>query len=996
MWRERFITLLTMCWVTAVIAVPWPASAATFGEVVPIGGQASDIALDEGRGVLYIANFTAGRIDVLTLADSTIHTSIHVAPAPSSLAISGDSRFLVITHFGNILPAASSSNAVTVIDLASGARQTYALGNAPLGVAFGADGMALVATTAEFLLLDPASGRTNLVDTIAGATANSIPAAPGTPPVQIIAASLAASGDGRFIIGLADTIRFTYDVSAKRVKVIGYTATPALGPRVVSVSRDGSYYVAGWGLFNRQGVLQAQFAGASGLLAVGSHAIDSTAGIIYAQIPQVPIDPAAPAILSLVDADNLAVRERFGLPENLTGRALLNAQADTLYALSESGIVVLGVGSLNQAHRLGVDREDLVFRGNFCQRGAITQTLRIEDPSGAQTTFSLSSDLVGVAISPSTGRTPATVQVTIDPTAFLDRRGTVSGSLKIASAEAINLVLPVRILVNNQRPDERGTSTDVPGTLSDLLADPGRDRFYVVRQDRNQVLVFDGTGLFQIAALRTSNTPTRMAITLDRKYLLVGHDNSQLVYVYDLDTLQTLPPVTLPAGHYPRSIAASGNAILVASRVVGATGAIDKIDLISRTGITLPSLGVFQNAVNADTALVATPNGGAILAASADGNVLLYDAGADTFTVSRKLPTVLTGAFAASSAGEFAVGNNLFNSSLKPTQTWTSLDFPSGFAFLDSQGLRLTGPQTGAGAGGTIQRLDLAAGAQMLPTRITEQPLVVGVGSVFTRTLAPLANRNALIALTTSGFTALSWNFDTPVPPPAIDRVVNAADLTSPVAPGSLIAVFGSNLNPTNIASSEIPLPTAIGASCLTVNGSAIPMLFASPGQINAQLPLHIDGRVALTLYTPGGVSGDYFLNLKPAAPAIFQSGVAGSLTGVPVVIKASNQQLVTPSNPIHPNDLIWIYATGLGATLPEVEAGVPAPSAPPASTVLTPDVQLGDAPMTVSFSGLAPGLVGVYQIIARAPEKPPTGTAVVLTIRLGAVATSVTVRVVD
>jgi len=36
--------------------------AGTFGKVVPIGGHASDLALDEGRRVLYIANFTANRI----------------------------------------------------------------------------------------------------------------------------------------------------------------------------------------------------------------------------------------------------------------------------------------------------------------------------------------------------------------------------------------------------------------------------------------------------------------------------------------------------------------------------------------------------------------------------------------------------------------------------------------------------------------------------------------------------------------------------------------------------------------------------------------------------------------------------------------------------------------------------------------------------------------------------------------------------------------------
>ncbi len=39
----------------------------TLGRVVPIGGHASDLALDEARGVVYVANFTANRIDVISL-----------------------------------------------------------------------------------------------------------------------------------------------------------------------------------------------------------------------------------------------------------------------------------------------------------------------------------------------------------------------------------------------------------------------------------------------------------------------------------------------------------------------------------------------------------------------------------------------------------------------------------------------------------------------------------------------------------------------------------------------------------------------------------------------------------------------------------------------------------------------------------------------------------------------------------------------------------------
>jgi hypothetical protein len=52
----------------SLLAGASPAQAATFGKVTSIGGQPSDIALDEARGVLYVANFSANRIEVQSLA----------------------------------------------------------------------------------------------------------------------------------------------------------------------------------------------------------------------------------------------------------------------------------------------------------------------------------------------------------------------------------------------------------------------------------------------------------------------------------------------------------------------------------------------------------------------------------------------------------------------------------------------------------------------------------------------------------------------------------------------------------------------------------------------------------------------------------------------------------------------------------------------------------------------------------------------------------------
>src|ERR1019366_5596564 len=319
-------------------------------------------------------------------------------------------------------------------------------------------------------------------------------------------------------------------------------------------------------------------------------------------------------------------------------RSVLSSAGDVLYALTDSGVTVLPVGRLKQFHRLAASPSDLVALGSFCNRNVITKSLTITDPGGGRTDFLISSNLTGVTISPSSGVTPATVQVRIDPNAFQNQNGTVTVPLTIASSTAVNLPPTVRLLVNTRNPDQRGTLVNVPGNLVDLLADPARNRFYILQQDRNQVLVFDGATYQQITALRTATTPTQIAFTLDRKYLLIGHDNSQLAYVYDLDSLQQQTSITFPPGHYPRSLASSGGALLALVRNVSsdAPGMIDSVDFVTRRATALPSLGIYINSVNPSGVLTASPNGASILAAMADGNVMLYDANANTFTVSRK------------------------------------------------------------------------------------------------------------------------------------------------------------------------------------------------------------------------------------------------------------------------------------------------------------------------------------------------------------------------
>jgi uncharacterized protein (TIGR03437 family) len=422
---------------------------------------------------------------------------------------------------------------------------------------------------------------------------------------------------------------------------------------------------------------------------------------------------------------------------------------------------------------------------------------------------------------------------------------------------------------------------------------------------------------------------------------------------------------------------------------------VDRVDPVNLVSATLPALGVWQNQLSADATLAPAPNGATILLADSNGNIMLYAATGDTFVASRRDFSVLQGAIAASSYGSYIVGDNVLNGSVVPAGVLdTSVGATAGFAFVNQGGFRLSGAS--ASGPGAMENLPALPSAAVRPTLVVESPVTPGVGNVFTRAISPLAVGTNLIAQTTSGFTVVAWSYDAVVTLPTISSVVNAANGGQAVAPGGLISIMGQQMSLVTLATSQIPLPTALAQSCVKVNGTPVPLLLVSNQQINAQLPYNVTGNAALTIMTPGGESDSFYFTVSATAPTVFMSGTAGPLTGLAAVVRWNNGELVTPTNPIHANDWLEIYLTGMGATTPAVPAGQPGPSNPFAVAQALPSVTLGGHALTVSYAGMAPGEVGVYQIDALVPPGVPTGINVPLEISQGDVSTPISERVVN
>ncbi len=175
----------------------------------------------------------------------------------------------------------------------------------------------------------------------------------------------------------------------------------------------------------------------------------------------------------------------------------------------------------------------------------------------------------------------------------------------------------------------------------------------------------------------------------------------------------------------------------------------------------------------------------------------------------------------------------------------------------------------------------------------------------------------------------------------------------SPVAPGSMYQFTGHNLSPAQIR----------------IGGVDAPILASTPEQVWFQVPWEVPLQEAVEVeYVSGSSpleSPPGTLAVQSVAPARFTSDYA---------MLAAHQDfsgLITEASPALAGEVIAVYLTGLGPVSPPVATGEPSPEAPLALVTGPLRCQFWDGgpnDSRIYFAGLAPGMVGVYQVSLEVP----------------------------
>ncbi|MCL4401770.1 MAG: hypothetical protein M1436_03770 [Acidobacteria bacterium] len=221
--------------------------------------------------------------------------------------------------------------------------------------------------------------------------------------------------------------------------------------------------------------------------------------------------------------------------------------------------------------------------------------------------------------------------------------------------------------------------------------------------------------------------------------------------------------------------------------------------------------------------------------------------------------------------------------------------------------------------------------------------------------------------------------------------------LVRPLAPGVIASLwplgapFGTETKTFSDLPNPLPMPTELADIQVLVNEVAAPLYFVSPGQINLMVPTGAPttgtAEFQVIRKSTGEILASSTLPMNVAAPGLFTANNNG--TGQVMALNEDNT-VNSAVNRAARGSIIQLFGTGQGAV-----TGGPADGEAAEGLILTPESPrvivgtcyvddeacTGEAGPHVSYSGLAPGLVGVWQINVKIPMSTAPDNSVVVVV---------------
>ena len=210
--------------------------------------------------------------------------------------------------------------------------------------------------------------------------------------------------------------------------------------------------------------------------------------------------------------------------------------------------------------------------------------------------------------------------------------------------------------------------------------------------------------------------------------------------------------------------------------------------------------------------------------------------------------------------------------------------------------------------------------------------------------------------------------------------VVNGASFQPGIVANSWVTIQGAGLaSKTDDWSNSISngaLPTSLDGVSVSMGGKPAYIYYISPGQLNVLAPDVPAGPVTVTVTTAGGTSAAFTATASAYGPAFFGwpgNQVVATHTDYSYAVKPGTFAGAT-TVAAKPGDVIVLWATGFGPTVPAPPTGVAVPGDQTYATSSQVSVTIDNVAAMVYGAALAPGSVGLYQIAIQVPSSLADG----------------------